>query len=269
MNINVEELLSMIYGLITDFGFRIIIALAILLFGGIIAKTLRRLVRKLLSAKNTDASIISFVSSLTFGALWVFIIIATLSQIGIQTTSFIAVLGAAGLAIGLSLQGSLSNFAAGFLIIIFRPFKVGDLIETDGRTGIVKSISLFTTILNTPDNRKIIVPNSQITSSVIINITSEDNRRVEWTFAVAHDSDIMQIKEIIGKVIAANELALKDPSPFIRMSNIGNSSMEFTARAWSRTDDYWTLYFDVLEQVKDEFNKHKIGMPFMNYVVRK
>ena len=266
---NVEALLTRIYGLIANFGLRIIIAIAILILGGILAKYFRKLVRKLLETKNTDAAITTFVSSLTYGGLWVFIIIAALSQIGIQTTSFIAVLGAAGLAIGLSLQGSLSNFAAGFLIIIFRPFKVGDLIETDGRLGIVKSISLFTTILNTPDNRKIIVPNSQITSSVIINITSEDKRRVDWTFSVAHDSDIEQIKDIIGKVISAHELALKDPVPFIRMSNINDSSMEFTARAWSKTDDYWTLYFDILERVKNEFNENNIGMPFTNYVIRK
>ena len=269
MVINLEEIVIQAIGLITTFGFRVVIALCILLFGGMIAKYLRGLIRKVLEKKGTDASITSFVSTLTFGGLWVFIIIATLSQIGIQTTSFIAVLGAAGLAIGLSLQGSLSNFAAGFLIIVFRPFKVGDLIETDGRMGVVKNISLFTTILNTADNRKIIVPNSQITSSVIINISSEATRRVEWTFSAAYDADIEQIKNIISEVLAAHELALKEPSPFIRMSDITSSSLEFTVRAWSKSEDYWTLYFDVLEQVKNKFTEKQIGKPFPNYVIHK
>ena len=253
------------YDLIASFGFKFIIALALLFFGSLLAKHLSRLVKKLLMKKNTEDTVSSFVSSVVYVLLWVFIIIAALSQIGIQTTSFIAVLGAAGLAIGLSLQGSLSNFAAGFLIILFKPFKVGDFIDSGGNMGVVSYINIFTTILKTTDNRKIIIPNSQITNSVITNITSEETRRIDYLFSVAYHSDIEQIKEIIHNVLNNQSLIFREPTPFVRMSNLSATSMDFTVRVWCKTSDYWTIYFDILEQVKNEFDKQNIGMPYIAY----
>jgi len=260
--------LSSIYSLISAFGLKFITAIIILFLGKLIAKHLKKTTIKVLEKRETDKAIVTFTSSLLSGSLWVIIIIIALSQVGIHTTSFIAVLGAAGLAIGLSLQGSLSNFASGFLIVIFRPFKVGDFIDTSGNAGTVTSISIFNTVLNTGDNRKIIIPNSQITGSVITNVTAEDKRRVDLVFSVSHNADIKKVTSIITNVLSNHELTLKDPAPFVRMSALTNNSMDFTVRVWSKAGDYWAIYFDVLEQVKNEFSAQNICPPYPNYIVK-
>jgi len=212
--------------------------------------------------RKVDKTIISFVSSLVFSALYVFVILAALSQVGIETTSFMAVIGAAGLAIGLALQGSLSNFAAGFLIIMFRPFKIGDYVDAGGVAGSVSKISLFTTDINTVDNKRIIVPNAQIMNDTITNYTAEKTRRVDLKFGVGYESDIKKVKSILNKIIDQHDLILEKPEPFVRLGNLGDSSIDFTVRVWAKTENYWTVYFDLTERAKEEFDKENINIPY-------
>ena len=258
---NLENLLGIIYEQGSALGIKLILAIAILFFGKYIIKYINWLANRIFQKKQVEIAISSFVISLINVLLWITIIIAALSQIGVKTTSFIAVLGAAGLAVGLSLQGSLSNFAAGFLIILFRPFKVGDLVDVGGTLGIVNGINMFSTEMNTPDNRKIIIPNSQIMSNTIINITSEPTRRVDFLFSVSPNSDVKEIKSIIKSLLDNHELVLKEPVPFIRMSDMTHSSLDFTVRAWCNTADYWSVFYDITEQVREEFIKNEIGLP--------
>ncbi|MCL2064934.1 MAG: mechanosensitive ion channel [Candidatus Cloacimonetes bacterium] len=262
-----ENFLSSFYEIISDFGLKLIVAIAILLVGKFIIKYVKWFIKRIFERKEVDVAISTFVISLLNATLWITLIIAALSQLGVQTTSFIAVLGAAGLAIGLALQGSLANFAAGFLIILFRPFKVGDVVDVNENLGIINCINMFSTEMKTFDNRKIIIPNSQIMNNTITNITSEPLRRVDFLFSVAPKSDVQQIKNIIQSQLDKHELILKEPVPFIRVSNITHSSLDFTVRAWSNTPDYWTVFFDITEQVREEFIKNGIGLPVPQFEI--
>ncbi len=244
------------------FGLKLIAAIAILIIGRIVAKSIRKLIIRVMDKRKIDKTISSFVSSLVFSALYIFVILAALSQVGIQTTSFMAVIGAAGLAIGLALQGSLSNFASGFLIILFRPFKLGDYVEAGGVSGSIAKISIFTTEINTLDNKKIIVPNAQIMNGTITNYTAEKTRRVDLTFGVGYEAEISKIKDILNSIINEHKLILKDPEPFVRLGNLGDSSIDFTVRVWTKTEDYWSVYHDLLESAKDEFDKAEINIPY-------
>jgi small conductance mechanosensitive channel len=263
-----DEIILKIIEIISLFGLKFILAIALLIVSKFAIRFVRNLIRKVFESRHVDAAITSFICSLTNGALWIFVIIIALSQLGIQTTSFIAVLGAAGLAIGLALQGSLSNFAAGFLIILFRPFKVGDLVDVGGILGIINCINMFTTEMVSPDNRRIIIPNSQVMNGVIINITSEKTRRVDFSFSVAHNADIVQVKNIIHEIVDKHELIHKEPNPYIIVSALTNNSIDLTVRVWCNTENYWTVNFEVIEQVKIAFNNNNIGMPFPQYIVR-
>ena len=244
------------------FGLKLIAAVAILIIGRIVAKSIRKLIMKMMDKRKVDKTISSFVSSLVFSGLYIFVILAALSQVGIQTTSFMAIIGAAGLAIGLALQGSLSNFAAGFLIILFRPFKLGDYVEAGGVSGSVSKISVFTTDINTIDNKKIIVPNAQIMNGTITNYTAEKTRRVDLTFGVGYEADVSKVKDILNNIIDKHKLILKDPESFVRLGNLGDSSIDFTVRVWTKTEDYWTVHFDLTESAKEEFDKEKINIPY-------
>ena len=257
-----EDLLTKFYELIAEFGLKILIALVILFIGKIVIKSIKKVVLKIMDKRNLDRTISSFVVSLITAALWVFVILISLSQIGIQTTSFIAVIGAAGLAVGLALQGSLANFAAGFLIILFRPFHVGDVVEASGITGVVGAINIFNSEFKTFDNKKIIVPNSQIMNGNITNYTAEQVRRVDLKFGVDYRSDIKTVKDIINGLIEKHELILKDPLPTVRLSEMGASSLNYVVRVWTKTEDYWTVYFDLTEQAKEAFDANKINIPF-------
>lgn len=257
-----KEILPKIYEWISAFGLKFIAALFILIIGKIIASSIKKILLNMLKKKNVDPSISSFVASLTYSILWIFVILAALSQLGIQTTSFMAVIGAAGLAIGLALQGSLSNFAAGFLIILFRPFKMGDYVDAGGQSGSISKITIFTTEFHSVDNKKIVVPNSKIMNNNIINYTAEDTRRVDLSFGVGYESDVKKVHEIIDSVIAKHDLILKDPPPFVRLGKLNDSSLDFTVRVWVKTADYWTVHFDLIETVKEEFDKNEINIPF-------
>ena len=201
-------------------------------------------------------------SNIAYVTLVAFVIIAALSKLGIQTTSFVAIIGAAGLAIGLSLQGSLSNFASGVMIIAFRPFKVGDFIEASGVAGVVEGIQIFSTQMRTGDNKAIIIPNSNITGGNIVNYSAKDTRRVDMVFGIGYDDDIKKAKETLTKLLEADDRILKDPAPTVAVSELADSSVNFVVRPWVKTDDYWGVLFDYTEAVKLTFDKEGISIPY-------
>ena len=259
---DLSGLLAKVYELLPVYGLRFLAALAIFVIGRWVAKALRGVVVKMMQRSNVDPTLVTFVSHLTYIALLAFVIVAALNQLGIQTTSFIAILGAAGLAIGLALQGSLSNFAAGVLMIIFRPFKVGDLIEGAGVTGVVEEIQIFTTQLKTADNKTIIIPNAQMTGGNIINYSSKGTRRVDFVFGIGYEDDIDKARQIILDYMTADERVFKDPAPMVAVSELADSSVNLVTRVWSTADDYWGVYFDGLEQIKKKFDAAGISIPY-------
>lgn len=250
------------YQLAADFGLRLFAALAIFIIGRWVARWLSRLLEKGMQKAGTDHTLIVFLRNIVYVGLLIFVIIAAVGQLGVQTTSFLAVLGAAGLAVGLALQGSLANLAAGVLIIIFRPFKLGDFIEAGGIAGTVKAISIFTTTLHTPDNKVIIVPNAQVNSGTITNYSANDTRRVDLVIGVSYGDDLDKVRSVIQQVLAADERVLKDPAPQIAVMALADSSVNFTVRPWAKSADYWALYFDLQEQIKKNFDKEGISIPF-------
>jgi len=215
-----------------------------------------------MNKRQVDPTIVSFVANMTYIALLVFVVLAALGQLGIQTTSFIAVIGAAGLAIGLALQGSLANFAAGFLMIIFRPFKVGDYIEGAGVGGTVEVIQIFTTQLKTPDNKTVIIPNAALTAGNITNYSAKGTRRVDLVFGIGYGDDIDHAKKVIMDVLAKEERILKDPATTIGVVELADSSVNFAVRPWVKADDYWNVYFDTTENIKKGFDAQGISIPF-------
>ncbi len=257
-----ENLIEKVFELLIIYGLKVLAAIVVFIIGRWVAKGLRNLARRVMEKKGVDPTLVSFVVNLTYIALLVFVIIAALGQLGIQTTSFIAIIGAAGLAIGLALQGSLSNFAAGFLMIIFRPFKVGDFIEGAGTSGTVEEIQIFTTTLTTPDNKTVIIPNASLTAGNIINWTVKGTRRVDLVIGIGYEDDIDKARKIMEDVIAKDERILKDPAPMIAVAELADSSVNFTVRPWAKADDYWGVYFDLNEKIKKAFDAEGISIPF-------
>lgn len=236
---------------------------AAILFGGIwLAKQIKKYVVLMMERRNVDALLASFSSNIVYVALVAFVVIAALSQLGIQTTSFVAIIGAAGLAIGLALQGSLANFASGVMIIAFRPFKVGDFIEAAGVSGVVEGIQIFSTQMRTGDNKAIILPNSGITSANITNYSAKDTRRVDMVFGIGYDDDIKKAKDILMELITDDERILKDPEPLVAVSELGDSSVNFVVRPWVNSADFWGVKFDYTEAVKLRFDKEGISIPY-------
>ena len=191
-----------------------------------------------------------------------FVILAALSNLGVNTTSFIAVLGAAGLAVGLAFQGTLSNIGAGVLLIFFRPFKVGDFIQAAGESGVVEEINLFSVLLKTGDNKQIIIPNSSIIGGNITNFSAKDTRRVDFTFGIGYEDDLKLAKETLEEIVNSDERVLKDPAPFVAVSELAESSVNFVVRVWVKSADYWGVYFDTLERVKLTFDEKGISIPY-------
>ena len=257
-----EAILQKIWEITTIYGIKAIMALLILFFGRLIAKLVTKIVGRIMERNKIDPTIIKFVGNLVYIALLAFVIIAALGQLGIQTASFIAVVGAAGLAIGLALQGSLANFAAGFLMIIFRPFKVGDFIEGGGVVGTVEEISIFTTVLKSPDNKTVIIPNAKISSDNIINWTTKGTRRVDLVMGIGYGDDIDKAKQIMADVVAKDDRVLKSPSTQIAMVELADSSVNFVVRPWVNSGDYWDVYFALTESIKKAFDAQGISIPF-------
>ncbi|MBW1982927.1 MAG: mechanosensitive ion channel [Deltaproteobacteria bacterium] len=244
------------------YGIRILAAIIILVVGRWIAKALKNFVERMMTRSNVDATLISFIGNLTYVALLTFVVIAAINQLGVQTTSFIAVIGAAGLAIGLALQGSLANFAAGVLMILFRPLKAGDYVEAAGVAGVVAEIQIFTTQLTTPDNKTIIVPNAKLMGDNIINYSAKDTRRVDMVIGVGYGDDLKKVRQVLQGILAQDERVLKDPAPTIAVSELADSSVNFVVRPWVKTADYWNVYFDTTETVKRRFDEEGISIPF-------
>ena len=247
---------------VLEFAIKVLAAIVIFIVGRWIAKMVRNVVKKMLTNRKADEAIVSFVSNLVYILLMVFICIAVLAKVGIQTGSFIAVIGAAGLAIGLALQGSLANFAAGFLLILFKPIKVGDYIEGAGTSGFVEAIHVFTTQLKTPDNKVVIIPNAKLTGDNITNFSAKDTRRVDFVFGVSYSDDLQKVKQVLQSIISADDRILKDPESMIAVKELADSSVNFVARAWVKPENYWGVFFDTTETVKKRFDTEGIGIPF-------
>ncbi|MGA7874752.1 MAG: mechanosensitive ion channel domain-containing protein [Desulfoferrobacter sp.] len=259
---NLQQLVMTVWEMITVFGLKLIAAIAVFFFGRWIALFLKKIIDRAMRRAEVDETIISFTVHLAYIAMIAFVVLAALGQLGIQTASLIAVLGAAGLAVGLALQGSLANFAAGILMVIFRPFKVGDYVEGAGVAGTVKEIQIFTTLLVTPDHKTIIIPNAKITGDNIINYASQGTRRVDMVFGIGYGDDIDKAKRTLNEIVANDQRVLKHPEPQIAVLELGDSSVNLVCRPWVEAGNYWNLYFDMMETVKKRFDAEGISIPF-------
>ncbi|WP_319784385.1 small-conductance mechanosensitive channel MscS [Oceanisphaera sp. IT1-181] len=248
--------------LLLSYGVNIVAAIITLMIGFMLVRTLTNGVNSLLKKRNIDNTISDFITSMIKYALLAFVIIAALGRVGVQTASFVAIIGAAGLAVGLALQGSLSNFAAGVMLIGFRFFKAGDYIEAAGTAGTVRSVQIFTTILMTADNRMIVVPNAKILNDKIINVSREKTRRLDLEIGVSYSADLKLTKEVLERIINEDPRVLPEPAPRIAVSNLGASSVDIIVRPWVNATDYWALKFDLLEKIKNELDANNIGIPF-------
>jgi small conductance mechanosensitive channel len=244
------------------YGLKIVAALAILIVGRIVVGILTGIVKRLMKRADVDETLIKFVVSLTKIGLMTFVIISAVGALGVQTTSFVAIIGAAGLAVGFALQSSLSNFASGVMLIIFRPFKGGDFVEAGGTSGSVEVIQIFNTTLKTPDNKIVIIPNGKITSDNITNYSAQEQRRVDMVFGIGYGDDIKRAKQILDTILNEDSRILKDPAPVVAVSELADSSVNFVVRPWVNTADYWGVYFDVTEKVKLTFDQENISIPF-------
>jgi small conductance mechanosensitive channel len=263
----VEQIWAYLYALLLDYGLQVLGAVAIYVIGRWIARILSRVITHALTKAKVDPTLVPFIENLTYIGLMVFVVIAALARLGIQTASVVAVLGAAGLAVGLALQGSLANFASGVLLLIFKPFKVGDYIQAAGTEGTVKAIHIFNTILQSPDNIKIIVPNGQIAGGTISNITCNGTRRVDLVIGVSYDDDLKKAQRVIEGVLAGDQRILPDPAPEVSVSELSDSSVNFVVRPWVKSGDYWRVKCDVTARIKMAFDENDITMPFTSYEV--
>ncbi|KJG00904.1 small-conductance mechanosensitive channel MscS [Photobacterium angustum] len=248
--------------LLIQYAVNLVSALLILFIGNMIVKAVAGAVAKVLRKKEMDNAVVEFIHGLVRYLLFVIVLIAALSRIGVQTASVVAVIGAAGLAVGLALQGSLSNFAAGVLIVAFRPFKSGDFVEVAGVSGAVESIQIFSTELRTPDNKTVVVPNSSIIGNPITNYSRNSTRRIDLTIGVSYSADLQKTKEVLKRVVTSDERVLKDPEPTIGVVALADSSVNFVVRPWVNTPDYWAVYFDLNQAIKEELDKEGIEIPF-------
>lgn len=262
MNINFEEIMNYLVELATSAGLKLLAAIVLVIVGLKGIKWLRKWIRTSEKLNKIDNSLRSFMISFSSVVLYIVLFITVAVILGIPTTSFITMLASCGVAIGLALQGSLSNFAGGIMILLFKPFKVGDYIDAAGESGTVTEISVVYTELLTVDNKRIIIPNGTITNSVIENYSAENIRRVDFTFNTAYDSDIDKVKKIITEILESHTKALKNPECFVRLSAHNDSALTYTARVWCKTDDYWDVNFDVIESVKKAFDENGIQIPY-------
>ncbi len=247
---------------VIPWGLNILFAVIIFIVGKWLVGVITRLVKKLMTKAHMDNILVNFIGSIISSVLLLFVVIAALDQLGVNTTSLIALIGAAGLAIGLALQGSLQNLASGVMLIVFRPFKDGDFVEAGGTMGVVEQIGIFTTQMRTGDNKEVIVPNGQIFGGTITNYSKRETRRVDMVFGIGYGDDIRKAKEVITSIIEADERILKDPAPLIAVGELADSSVNFNVRPWVNSGDYWGVYFDLNEKIKNAFDDNGISIPF-------
>ncbi len=258
MNTIIEQLV----GIAVEYGPKLLGAIAVWIIGSWVIKGLVNAFTKMLNKSKTDDSLKPFLKSIAGALLKTLLVISVLGMVGIEMTSFIAILGAAGLAVGMALSGSLQNFAGGVMILIFKPFKVGDFIDAQGHMGIVKEIQIFNTILKTPDNKTIIIPNGGLSTSSMTNFSTEPKRRVDWTFGIGYGDNVEKAKQILKALCEEDSRVLNDPEVFVALNELGDSSVNFVVRAWVMAPDYWGVYFDLNEKVYNTFAKEGLNIPF-------
>ncbi len=261
-SLNIEKIIDTLTLWATTYSMKIIAAVLIFIIGKWLAKKISNVFIKLLEKNKVDATLTRFLESIVYYTLLIVVLIAVAGQLGINTTSFLTIVGAAGLAIGLALKDSLSNFSSGVMLILFRPFRVGDFATVGGVTGTVKSIDIFNTTLNTPDNQRVIVPNANITNDVITNVTANDTRRVDLTIGIGYGDDVLKAKQVLGEILKTENRILETPAPKIAVSELADSSVNFVVRPWVKTSDYWDVYFDLTEKIKLTFDQEGISIPF-------
>jgi len=260
--VDVKGWSDMIMGLISTWGLRVVGAIVVLIVGRMVAAGVRRSVQSGLQRRGVDPTLIPFLSSMVFYLAQAFVVIAVIQLFGIPATSFVAVLGAAGLAVGLALQGTLANFASGVMLLVFRPFKVGDYVEAGGTAGSIHQIGIFTTQLNTPDNVRIIVPNGAIWGGTVKNYATNDTRRNDMVMGIAYDNDIGLALETIQRVLEGDPRVLEEPAPVIAVGELADSSVNILVRPWCRKEDYWGLRFDMTRKLKEELEAAGCSIPF-------
>ena len=248
--------------LLVVWGPKLVGAILALIIGLWLANMITSGLIRRMEKNEVDPSLRPFLKSLVSTLLKILVVVSVLGMVGIQMTSFIAILGAAGLAVGMALSGTLQNFAGGVMILIFKPFKVGDVIEAQGYTGAVNAIQIFNTILKTPDNKTVIIPNGGLSTSSMVNYSTEPTRRVDWTFGIAYGDDIDKAKQVLSELLTSNEKVLQDPAPFIELGELADSSVNFTVRAWVNAADYWAVHFYMLEKVYRRFGEAGLNIPF-------
>lgn len=248
--------------LAAEYGLNLLFAILTLVVGLWIVKILVKGIKTGLDKGDTEATLKSFIISLSSVLLKILVYITAISMLGVEMTSFIAILGAAAFAIGLALSGTLQNFAGGVMILLFKPFKVGDFIDAQGYMGSVKEIQIFVTILNTPDNKTVIIPNGPLATGSMVNFSKQPTRRVDWTFGIAYGDDVDKANEVMRRLLSEDERILADPEPFIAVKELGDSSVDFTVRAWVNAPDYWGVFFRMNEQVYKTFEKEGLSIPF-------
>ncbi|MGM0431716.1 MAG: mechanosensitive ion channel family protein [Spirochaetota bacterium] len=259
---DVEKVLGRLEELAVTYGLNIVFALLTFFIGWWIVKLVSGSIRKMLLKRGTDAAVVQFASRMLYALLLLFVIIAAMGRLGIQTASLVAMLGAGAFAIGLALQGSLSNFAAGVLIIVLKPFKIGDYIEGGGTSGTVEDVGMFMTTLKTPDNRKVVCPNTQMMSGTITNYSSRELRRLDLEVGVSYDDNIHTVDALLRQLLDSHELVLKEPAYTVGIKEFADSSINFVVRPWVKTVDYWTLYYELHKKVKDLFDENGITIPY-------
>ena len=257
-----EEHLDQLIDILIAYAPKVIGAIVTLVIGLWLIKIIVKSVRKTMERRHVDASLIPFLSTVLAVLLKIMLFLAVVSMVGVEATSFIAILGAAGLAIGLSLQGTLQNFAGGVVLLLLKPFKVGDVVDVKGYLGIVQEIQIFYTIVNTFDNKKIYLPNGSLANSDMTNLSQEEDRRNEWTIGIGYGDDVAKAKKIIRRLIDEDDRIFQDPEPFLALHSLGDSSVNIVVRAWSKASDLWPVHFDMNEKVYNEFAKEGINIPF-------
>jgi small conductance mechanosensitive channel len=257
-----EEILKIVKTYAVEYGIKLAGAIGALIVGLWIIKAMTNGLGKIMKKKGVDDSLQPFLRSMLGMTLKALLIVSVLGMLGIEMTSFVAILGAAGLAVGMALSGTLQNFAGGVMILIFKPFKIGDVIDAQGYVGSVHEIQIFNTILKTPDNKRIIIPNGGLSNGSMVNFSSEETRRVDWTIGIGYGDSTEKAREVIGKLIASDDRILKDPEPFIAVSELADSSVNFAVRVWVKSADYWGVYFEMNEKVYNTFDKEGLNIPY-------